>query len=203
MTRHAFGIQFEAGSNNELLVGRCLKILHGFQCRHSINSIGVTFPENSHETIGAIIAFVSLDQSFLLQLMAQEYYQQMQRLQKFLIHDIVAVPDNVLEVRYSRDSKRDKQCAGGRQRSIRRGQRIAENAGYQYQPRRNTVVSERQNHFFYNIPITSSSNCSQVYYLRIQRHIAEDFVCNSYTSYGLGNKTDKRGSVPDRLPFKK
>ncbi|MGI2026226.1 type I-F CRISPR-associated endoribonuclease Cas6/Csy4 [Endozoicomonas acroporae] len=199
MKRFAFGIRFKTGSNNELMVGRCLKVLHGYQCLHNINSIGVTFPGFSDKTIGEMIGFVSADRLCLRQLMTQDYFQEMVNLKKFFIHEIMVVPDNVSEVRYMRDQKRDKQCVGGRQRQIRRGQRIAKKAGYDYQPRQDKAGSEHQINFFHNIPITSSRDAGKVFYFRIQKYAVDDKVYGKYSSYGLGNQGDGRGTVPDPI----
>ena len=199
MTTHSFLKR----TNNELLVGKCLKILHGFQCKHCINSIGVSFPDICSETIGSSIAFVSLDQSIIQHLMVQHYFQQMQKLKKFIIHDIIAVPENVPEVRFLRERKQDKQCAGGRQRRIRRGQRIAEKRGYDYQLLNTQGNSTHSIQHSHNIPMTSSHDATQVYYFRIQRYPTEERECNRYTSYGLGNRAEERGTVPEVIYTKK
>ncbi|MGY0219168.1 type I-F CRISPR-associated endoribonuclease Cas6/Csy4 [Endozoicomonadaceae bacterium StTr2] len=199
MKRYACAVEFKAGSNNEVLVGKCLKVLHGYQCKHQINQIGVTFPDFDDVSIGSTIAFISSDERCLQVLLEQNYFLQMQRLQKFCIHDIALVPECVSEVRFMRDRKRDKQCAGGRQRGIRRGQRKAENAGHEYLPRstQNNVIHQIQG--FHNIPITSSGNTSQVFYLRIQKFSVDERIDGSFTSYGLGNKDALRGTVPERI----
>lgn len=202
MKRFTFGIQFQPGSNNELLVGRCLKILHGFQCRHSINSVGVTFPKFCDKTISDIIACVSVDRLCLQQLMSQPYFLEMQRLQKFFFHEITIVPDNVKEVRYGKELKSDKYCEGGRQRRIRRGQRIAEKKGYKYLPRQNPSSRVRNIQLFHNIPMTSSEDPTQVFYFRLQKHAAKNICCDGYTSYGLANQECVCGTVPD-LTFTK
>ena len=199
MNRYAFSIQFEPSSNFELLAGRCLKILHGYQCKHKINIIGSTFPEFSDESIGGSIAFVSSYEGFLKDLQQQHYFQQMQNLGKFLISDHVLVSESVSEVRFLRERTRDKNCAGGKQRSIRRGQRRAENAGYEYQPYREEVTSSRRIQIYHNVPMTSSENAAKVYYLRIQKHKAEQLISNGYTSYGLSNQAELNGTVPEHV----
>ena len=197
MKRFAFGIRFKTGSNNELMVGRCLKVLHGYHYKQSVNNIGVTFPRHCNRTIGDVIGFVSVELLCLQQLMTHHYFQQMQRLKKFTFNEIITVPDNVLEVRYGKDQKSDKYCEGGRQRRIRRGQRIAAKQGYVYQPRQDPSSRERNIQLFHKIPMTSSENPSKVFYYRLQRHEANKIICDGYTSYGLANQEDAIGTVPE------
>ncbi|WP_067515289.1 type I-F CRISPR-associated endoribonuclease Cas6/Csy4 [Endozoicomonas ascidiicola] len=197
MMRFSFGIRFKARSNNELMVGRCLKVLHGYQYSQGINSIGVTFPEYCNTTIGDVIGFVAADRHCLQQLMVHPYFQQMQKLKKFFFHEIITVPDNLPEVRYCKDQKSDKYCAGGRQRRIRRGQRIAEKKGYAYQPRYDPSNNERTIQLFHKIPMTSSENPAQVFYYRVQRHETNNISCGGYTSYGLANQQEAKGTVPE------
>ncbi len=201
MKRYAFGIQFKVGSNNELMVGRCLKVLHGYHYKQSSNSIGVTFPEYCNKTIGSIIGFVSEDQRSLQELMSHHYFQQMQRLKKFFVHGVIAVPENVPEVRYSKEQKIDKYSEAGRQRRLRRGQRIAAKNGYEYEPRRDSAGSERCIQLFHEVPMTSSNRPSQLFYYRIQQHRADTTNCDGYTSYGLANQENAKGTVPELLFF--
>ena len=150
-----------------------------------------------------MIGFVSTDRLYLRQLMTQHYFQQMQRLKKFTLNEIIIVPENANEVRYSKDQKSDKYCEGGRQRRIRRGQRIAARKGHVYQPRQDPSSSERNIQLFHKIPMTSSQNPKQVFYFRLQKHTAKNICCDGYTSYGLANQECARGTVPDLTFIKK
>lgn len=199
MRRYAIYVQFDPSSNHELLVGRCLKILHGYQCKHQINLIGATFPDSSSETIGGSIAFVSTEDLCLKALVKQNYFEQMQRLEKFHIHNQVRVPEHSSEVQILRERTRDKHCAGGRLRAIRRGQKIAERAGYEYQPRRTVEKTKRHIQHYYNIPMTSSKNNTQVFYLRLQKQKVEKIAYEGFTSYGLSNKEGLGGTVPNQI----
>ena len=199
MKRHAVYVQFDPSSNHPLLVGRCLKILHGYQRKHQINLIGVTFPDFSDEAVGGSMAFVSPDETCLKKLLEQHYFQQMQRLEKFHIHDPVSVPENSPEVQFVRERSRDKSCAGGRLRAIRRGQKIAERKGYEYQPRQASEKVVRHILPYHDIPMTSSKDEAKVFLFRLQRQKVNNVGYGGFTSYGLSNKDSLGGTVPEQI----
>ena len=199
MKRHAVYVQFDPSSNHSLLVGRCLKILHGYQRKHQINLVGVTFPDFTDEAVGGSIAFVSSDESYLKKLLEQHYFQQMQHLEKFYIHGQILVQEATTEVQFVRERSRDKSCAGGRLRAVRRGQRIAEREGYEYQPRRTTEKAVRHIFPYHDIPMTSSEDETKVFLFRLQKQKVDNVCYGSFTSYGLSSKDGLSGTVPEQI----
>jgi len=96
--------------NCEFLAGKCIRILHAFQTRFDLNSIGVTFPEWEQASIGRTIAFASESQGALVTLIQQNYFVRMVEEGYFQVSDVKLVPDDRIyrEFIYYRERRLEK-----------------------------------------------------------------------------------------------
>ncbi|TRY33961.1 type I-F CRISPR-associated endoribonuclease Cas6/Csy4 [Aliiglaciecola sp. M165] len=187
-----------ADSNHNFLIGKCLKVLHGVNCRHRLNSIGVTFPDWSDESPGNSIAFVSVDSACIDLLIDQHYYQQMQDLEYFEISALKPVPENGSEeIMFSRNQAVDELTPAGVRRKLRRCARRAKQRGENYNA---AYLSSSEKVFphFHKIPMNSKSS-DRNFSLNIQLEMAQNVTYGNYTSYGLSNKSSRKASVPKNL----
>jgi len=180
--------------NNEVLVGNCIHILHGVCKRHSINNIGISFPDWCHETIGERMTFVSTDQQNLEYLLNQEYFFRMLQLNYFSISDtqiVTSMPSQ--EVIFIRNQAIDNSSPSAVRRDIKRTKKRALERGIKY------VAPYASSHktfkHYHSIPIASQSTKTD-FKINIQQLTVSQTVEGHFGSYGLSNKSDKYCSVP-------
>ena len=106
MKRYFFYIRFiPETANTNLLVGRCLFILHGFIKKYQVEGLGVSFPNWTEESIGSTMAFVHCDIELLDKFKGQGYFQDMFDCGFFQISDISLVPSTCPEVKFKRNQR--------------------------------------------------------------------------------------------------
>ncbi|KXI28035.1 type I-F CRISPR-associated endoribonuclease Cas6/Csy4 [Paraglaciecola hydrolytica] len=198
--RYYFKITFlPFDCNSSFLIGRCLKILHGFSKRNEINDIGVTFPEWDDSGPGKTLGFVSVSLSHLNLLIEQQYFLEMQKLKYFDISDIKQILGTThQEVTFIRNQAIDQISAKSIQRQINRSKKRAESRGDIYNPK----VETKKNltfQLFHKIPMSSSSSGFN-FSLSIQCVKMDETLNDRFSSYGLSNKTNFVSSVPKHLP---
>ncbi len=186
--------------NNEFLVGRCLKILHGVCTRHqnkgikTINTVGVSFPKWSEQTIGEKISFISpspLDVDFLLQ---QRYFTEMESLGYFHLSEISEVPDGCEYAIYRRNQKIDQSTPNGLKQ---RAKRFAKRASQRGEPLAKFIPIDYTFEHYHSIPISSSS-AGDSFRLNLQcQKINSDVKGKqTYSSYGLASQELKSLPIP-------
>lgn len=115
--------------NNEVLVGNCLKVLHGVCTKYTINTIGVSFPAWGKETIGDKISFISPNQLELDFLLQQTYFAEMVGLAYFSISESTAVPEQCNQAVFRRNQKIDQATPNGQRIRAERLAKRAMNRG--------------------------------------------------------------------------
>lgn len=124
--RYYFCIRYTpVQADYELLAGRCISQMHLFMVnnRQSINKIGVSFPDWSDVTVGQTIAFVAEDKEMMIGLSFQPYFSLMVNEGLFEISSVFEVPDNAIEVRFTRNQTIGKSFLGSKKRRIKRSMR--------------------------------------------------------------------------------
>ncbi|HBK3325401.1 TPA: type I-F CRISPR-associated endoribonuclease Cas6/Csy4 [Vibrio parahaemolyticus] len=182
--------------NNEVLVGKCLKKLHGFCKKYKSTDIGVSFPDWAEDTIGNRITFVSQDPMKLDFLLQQHYFQEMKTLGYFSITECMEVPKDCAYASFRRNQEVDESTAKGQARKARRRKARAfergEDISIREELEKTTFIFEH----YHSIRIFSKSK-GREFPLNIQRELEIPDVENSkFTSYGLSNKKDCQQSVP-------
>lgn len=181
------------------LIGRCLKILHGFNKRNKINDIGVTFPEWDDSGLGKTLGFVSVSLGHLNLLIEQQYFLEMQKLKYFDISELRKLSDTTVEeVAFIRNQAIDQISTKSIHRQINRSKRRAESRGEIYSPK----IEPSKNltfQLFHKIPMSSSSSGFN-FSLSIQCVKMDETLNGRFSSYGLSNKTNFVSSVPKHLP---
>lgn len=181
--------------NCEFLAGKCIRILHAFQSRFELRCIGISFPEWSDSSIGKTVAFVSESERFLTMLRAQNYFTRMVEEEYFVRSDVLLVPSelNVPEVIFYRERRLEKETTAAKLREFKRLQRRALNRKVEYKPQQKiTVQTDIQ--LVHQIPCGSSSG--HTFNLIIGRLFVPSACCSTFSSYGLGNRSDVSGTVP-------
>jgi len=186
--------------NCEFLAGKCIRILHAFQSRFELRSIGVAFPEWSASSIGTSIAFVSESERSLAMLRTQHYFTRMVEEGYFALSDILLVPIElgVPEVIYYRERRLEKETAAAKKREFKRLQNRAISRGVEYKPKE-SQSKESVLPLSHLIPFCSSSG--RVFNLCIGRLDCNQLINDQFSSYGLGNRVNMTGSVPGLAPF--
>ncbi|WP_282111211.1 type I-F CRISPR-associated endoribonuclease Cas6/Csy4 [Shewanella algicola] len=182
--------------NNELLVARCLKILHGFNYRHNTRKIGVSFPCWEEQTIGRKISFVSTAKETLTELLTQPYFLQMQELEYFSISELQAVPNNCNYAMFKRSCYVDKYTPSAMAKRLRRLKRRALARGEYFDPKKydsNTNISIEHYH---EIQEHSESN-NNTFRINIQMSQRDKLEGSGvFSSYGLANFDNSHQNVP-------
>jgi CRISPR-associated endonuclease Csy4 len=196
MKRFYFIISFLGDDINEsFLVGRCLKILHGFYYRQEITDIGVSFPEWSNVSIGKRIAFVSSNASSLKFLATQKYFTEMEQLNYFAISKMGwCLLDSSNSAIFSRNQKGDSYTTLGRRRNVTRLKKRAEKRGEIYKPKAN-VYGASIIPFCHKIPISSNENKND-YTINIEKKVFCELNENTFNSYGLSTSIESINPVP-------
>ncbi|EMR9626403.1 type I-F CRISPR-associated endoribonuclease Cas6/Csy4 [Vibrio parahaemolyticus] len=195
--RYYFCIRYTpVQADYELLAGRCISQMHLFMVnnRQAMNKIGVSFSDWSDVTVGQTIAFVADDKEMMIGLSFQPYYSLMVNEGLFEVSSVCEVPDNALEVRFTRNQTIGKSFLGSKKRRIKRSMARAEllDAGTSLP----VTNEERVVDSFHRIPISSGSS-GEDYILFVQK----EFVCErgaaNFNSYGLATNQERKGTVPE------
>ncbi|MDX1539593.1 type I-F CRISPR-associated endoribonuclease Cas6/Csy4 [Arsukibacterium sp.] len=186
--------------NCEFLAGKCIRILHAYQTRFNIRSIGVSFPNWEQSSIGRTIAFISESLQALTTLSQQNYFVQMAEERYFLISGVQALPGEYQyqEFIYYRERRLEKESASAIKRELKRLQSRAIQAGVDYAPK----TSERgcvEIPFAHRLSFGSSSGAD--FLLFIGRLECEKKQLSEFSSYGLGNRSEFKGTVPCLRPL--
>ncbi|MFM2609662.1 type I-F CRISPR-associated endoribonuclease Cas6/Csy4 [Vibrio chagasii] len=180
----------------ELLAGRCISQMHLFMVNNqqAMNRVGVSFPDWNESTVGQTIAFVAEDREMMVGLSFQPYFSVMVNEGLFEISSVCEVPDNALEVRFTRNQTIGKSFLGSKKRRIKRSMARAEllDAG------RSLPVTneERVVDSFHRIPISSGSS-GEDYMLFVQKESVGERVAGNFNSYGLATNQERKGTVPE------
>jgi CRISPR-associated endonuclease Csy4 len=180
--------------NNEALVGRCLKILHGVCVKYKINTIAVSFPNWSSESIGDKISFISpnpLELDFLLQ---QTYFSEMVSLNYFKLSKLAIVPEQCELAYFKRNQKIDQSTPNGQKiKAERLAKRALERGDIldKFTPKSQTFSH------YHSVPITSTRSQNS-FRLNLQCHSSKEKVQGNwaFSSYGLSNQKMKSMPVP-------
>jgi CRISPR-associated endonuclease Csy4 len=185
-----------AQADHELLAGRCISQMHLFMVnnRQAMNRIGVSFPDWNESTVGQTIAFVAEDKEMMVGLSFQSYFSVMVNEGLFEISSVCEVPDNAIEVRFTRNQTIGKSFLGSKKRRIKRSMARAEllDAGTSLP----VTNEERVVDSFHRIPISSASS-GEDYILFVQKEFVGDRVAVNFNSYGLATNQERKGTVPE------
>ncbi len=195
--RYYFCIRYTpVQADYELLAGRCISQMHLFMVnnRQSINKIGVSFPDWSDVTVGQTIAFVAEDKEMMIGLSFQPYFSLMVNEGLFEISSVFEVPDNAIEVRFTRNQTIGKSFLGSKKRRIKRSMARAEllDVGTSLP----VTNEERIVDSFHRIPISSGSS-GEDYILFVQKEFVSERGAVNFNSYGLATNQERKGTVPE------
>lgn len=197
-SRYYFSIRYiPEYVDNELLAGRCISTMHGFisheRNKFFKNSVGISFPCWTEQSVGNEITFVSKHESILTGLSYQPYFSRMMNEGIFEISSIDVVPMGAIEARFVFNKTIQKIFNGAKKRRIKRAIKRAEEHGRAYTPVPN---EERVFEFFHEIPISSHSTGHE-FILHIQRHIPVDMnVEGGFNGYGFASNERWKETVP-------
>jgi len=196
MKRFYFTVSFLGKDINEaFLVGRCLKILHGFYYKQAIHDIGVSFPDWSNNSIGKRLVFVSTNESSLKFLKVQKYFVDMVELNYFLISNIdKCTLDSKNSAIFSRNHKADELTVYAQKTKLRRLKKRAEKRGEIYQPK-GREPSELIIPFHHEVPMSSRENEND-FALKIEKKHFSKPNGNIFNSYGLSTNKENINPVP-------
>ena len=196
MKRFYFTVSFLGKDINEtFLVGRCLKILHGFYYKQAIHDIGVSFPDWSNNSIGKRLAFVSTNESSLKFLKVQKYFVDMVELNYFLISNIdECILDSKNSAVFNRNQKADELTVNAQKRKLRRLIKRAEKRGEIYQPK-GRQPSDLIKPFHHEVPMSSRENEND-FALKIEKKYFSKSNGNIFNSYGLSTNQKNINPVP-------
>lgn len=195
--RYYFLIRYtNANADYGLLAGRCISQMHLFMVnnRQAINKIGVSFPDWNESTVGQTIAFVAEDKEMMIGLSFQPYFSLMVNEGLFEISSVSEVPDNALEVRFTRNQTIGKSFLGSKKRRIKRSMVRAELSGAEQRlpvTNEDLVIDS-----FHRIPISSASS-GEDYILFVQKEFVSERVAANFNSYGLATNQERKGTVPE------
>ncbi|MCC4815437.1 type I-F CRISPR-associated endoribonuclease Cas6/Csy4 [Vibrio lentus] len=195
--RYYFLIRYTpAHADYGLLAGRCISQMHLFMVnnRQAMNKIGVSFPDWSDVTVGQTIAFVAEDKEMMIGLSFQPYFSLMVNEGLLEISSVTEVPDNALEVRFTRNQTIGKSFLGSKKRRIKRSMARAELLDAE--PSLPVTNEERVIDSFHRIPISSGSS-AQDYILFVQKESVGERGTANFNSYGLATNQEKEGTVPE------
>ncbi|WP_104040166.1 type I-F CRISPR-associated endoribonuclease Cas6/Csy4 [Vibrio hyugaensis] len=195
--RYYFCIRYTpVQADYELLAGRCISQMHLFMVnnRQTINKIGVSFPDWSDVTVGQTIAFVAEDKEMMIGLSFQPYFSLMVNEGLFEISSVFEVPDNAIEVRFTRNQTIGKSFLGSKKRRVKRSMVRAEllDAGTSLP----VTNEERIVDSFHRIPISSGSS-GENYMLFVQKELVSERGAANFNSYGLATNQERKGTVPE------
>ena len=192
MKRYYFMVTFIPNEANlELLMGRCISIMHGFICKHNIQGMGVSLPAWSDTSIGNVIAFIHSDEAALNTLKEQIYFKDMQDCGFFKLSKVSIVPDDCGEVRFKRNQAIAKIFVGETRRRLKRLKKRALARGEVFNPQK-LLIS--RGHFH---RIAMSSSTQEEYILHIQKERVDCKTESIFSSYGFASNVKFKGSVPD------
>jgi len=194
--RYYFQIEYiPVNADAVLLAGKCINILHGYHGRTKTYNIGVSFPQWSEHNTGRSIAFVSCSKDQLYELRSQHYFSVMAEDGLFSISDILAVPDDLPEVRFRRNNTIAKIFSGDKAKRLRRAKLRAESRGEVFNPELHQNTKVREFDSFNSIPMGSGSSGDE-FVIHVQKD--RDASLNTdYSIYGLATNEKNQGSVPD------
>ncbi|MEH0741557.1 type I-F CRISPR-associated endoribonuclease Cas6/Csy4 [Vibrio cholerae] len=195
--RYYFCIRYTpVQADYELLAGRCISQMHLFMVhnRQVMNKIGVSFPDWSDVTVGQTIAFVADDKEVMVGLSFLPYFSLMVNEGLFEISSVCEVPNNALEVRFTRNQTIGKSFLGSKKRRIKRSMERAEQFGVGTSLPATT--EERVIDSFHRIPVSSGSS-GQDFILFVQKELVSERVEANFSSYGLATNQEKKGTVPE------
>ncbi|HIF9059471.1 TPA: type I-F CRISPR-associated endoribonuclease Cas6/Csy4 [Photobacterium damselae] len=182
--------------NHEVLVAKCLTILHGFNYKYNTRSIGVSFPEWCDDTIGKKISFISTNRIELDLLLKHQYFTQMRKLSYFDISTTNQVPDDCEYVSFIRNQLIDKSTPAGQ---IRKQKRLEKRAIARQELFSISHIKQRESivlHPYHSIEINSRSK-SSFFRLNIQMKVENSLAGSStFSSYGLSNSENSYQPVP-------
>ena len=197
MNRFFFYVKFlPEKANIELLIGRCLFILHGFIKKHDLSDLGVSFPRWSESSIGSVIAFVHHDIRLLKTFKLQGYFQDMVACGFFEVSEVTQVPDTCPEVRFKRNQLIKKNNPNEIKRRLKRLRKRAEERGQIFTP--NKLVAPREFDRYHLIYVQSNStNSNAVLYIQKEQFDGECEFNQNFNSYGLATNEKCAGTIPD------
>lgn len=194
--RYFFVITFiPKHADASLLCGRCISTMHGFINNNLTgkNSVGVSFPLWTDESLGSAIAFVAEDKELLIGLSFQPYFSMMKEEGLFEISSILPVDKENKEVRFIRNQAIGKSFLGSKKRRMKRAQLRAEKLDFIATPK---VNEERVFDSFHRV-VLSSQSTQQDIVLHIQKQECDEVTLNHFNSYGLATNQAWKGTVPD------
>lgn len=195
MKRYYFMVTFiPKEANLELLMGRCVSIMHDYICKYGIQGMGVSLPTWSDSSIGNVIAFIHTDVSILNKFSKKNYFKDMNEVGFFKLSDVNPVPDNCGEVRFIRNQNLAKKFVGEARRRLKRLKKRALARGEEFNPQKSSF--SRGFDAFHRIPASSGSN-QQDYILHIQKEISVLQVEPEFNRYGFATNIECQGTVPD------
>ena len=195
MKRYYFMVTFLPKEVNlELLIGRCVSIMHGFICKRNIEGLGISLPAWTDSSIGNIIAFIHKDASILNKLSENEYFQDMKEFGFFKLSDVSPVPDNCGEVRFKRNQYIAKKFVGETRRRLKRLKKRAFDRGEEFNPQKFSLSKGFD--AFHRIAISSISS-QQDYILHIQKEVSVGRSAPRFNRYGFATNVKYQGTVPD------
>ncbi|WP_257292556.1 type I-F CRISPR-associated endoribonuclease Cas6/Csy4 [Endozoicomonas sp. ONNA1] len=198
--RYIFTVSFcDPTSDFNILAGRCHKVLHGFQTRHEIRSIGVSYNLWGDSTIGSRIAFVSSDSNALEAFLRQDIFKQMSEIKKFACTKISAVEEGGLEARFCRIYSPDKHTKAWYEKENRRREKRG------LEPLKVVTSQTKIIGHYHDVPMISvnkkkketedKNDAINIFSLHIQRRLVEAPVQDNFSSYGLSGGVNT-GTVP-------
>lgn len=181
------------------LVGRCIKVLHGFATRYEVNDVGIALPGWTEQSVGRELAFISNQKALINILLEQRYFQEMKEREYFDVSSLKVVEQQSEgEVILTRNQALGEMSASGQKRVMLRCKRRAEGRGEVYVPK--TDISKNLSFEpFHRIPMSSKSS-NRSFALYLQQRSVDKVVSGVFTSYGVSNKSGKVASVPSLLP---
>lgn len=201
MNRYFFYIRYlPEVVNCEFLAAKCIRILHAYQTRFNLRSIGVSFPDWEQSSIGRTIAFVSDSLRSLTTLSQQNYFVLMANEGYFLISGVQVLPGDqeYKEFIYYRERRLEKESTSAKKRELKRLQARAIQAGVNYDPKlRESGCVEIP--FAHRLSFGSSSGSD--FLLFIGRLECKKKQPAEFSSYGLGKRPELKGSVPCLRPL--
>lgn len=182
--------------DNEVLAAKCLRVLHGFNYKYDIRSIGISFPAWCEETVGKKLSFISTSRVELDLLLKHHYFTQMKQLGYFDISLTTQIPDGCEYVSFVRNQSIDKSTTAARTRKIRRLEKRAIARGESFNP---ALIHQRESIIiphYHSLEVSSHSKNS-LFRLNIQIKPEQSLEGDSiFSSYGLSNAVNSYQPVP-------
>jgi len=196
LNRFYFFIKFiPQYTDNAFLIGRCIKVSHAFFAKHKVTGVGVSFPCWSEQDIGNALAFVSTDMKELEQLKAQPLFSVMADELIFEISDVLSVPDNLEEERFTLNYAIRKSFAGDKKRRLKRAKKRAEARGETYKPVLHMNTEKRVFDHYHTIPMNSKEK-PDGFTLHVQKELGIEQHLADFLDYGFATNEQHRGTVP-------